>query len=80
MKNITNSFNEIIVGKTLSNHQTYTKKLTNTQFSSLLNNNANEQEPEENEKKEESSEQKTTQQLELQNVSYLNKVFLSSVA
>ena len=80
MKNITNNFNEIIIGKTLSNQQTYTKNVTNEQFSSLLNNKSNEQEPEQKETQEEPSEKITNQQVELQNVSYLNKVFLSSVA
>ena len=80
MKNITNNFNEIIIGKTLSNQQTYTKNVTNEQFSSLLNNKSNEQEPEQKETQEEPSEKITNQQVALQNVSYLNKVFLSSVA
>lgn len=80
MKNITNSFNEIIIGKTLANQPTYTKNISNNQFSSLLNNKPNEQEPEQKETQEETSENITNQQLELQNASYLNKVFLSSVA
>jgi len=80
LKNITNSFNEIIIGKTLSNQQSYTKNGNNDQFSSLLNNKSNEQDSEQKETQEEPSEKITNQQLELQNISYLNKVFLSSVA
>jgi len=80
LKNITNSFNEIIIGKTLSSQPTYTKSASNDQFSSLLNNKSKEQEPEQKETQEEPSEKITNQQLELQNTSYLNKIFLSSVA
>ena len=79
MKNITNSFNEIIIGKTLANQPTYTKNISNNQFSSLLNNKSNEQETEQKETQEEPSENITSQQVELQNVSYLNKIFLYSV-
>ncbi len=74
MKNIANSFNEIIIGKTLSTQGTSTNKNLNSEFSSLLNNNSNKQEDEK------SSASLVNQQLELQNLSYLNKVFLSSVA
>lgn len=80
MKNISNSFNEIIIGKTLSNQQSYTKNVLNNQFSSFLNNKQNEQEEEQKETQEEPSENITNQQVELQNANYLNKVFLSSVA
>ena len=80
MKNITNNFNEIIIGKTLTSHHTYTKKVGNDQFSSLLNNNSNEKEPEQKKEQEESSDTIIPQQLELQNSSYLNKLFLFSVA
>lgn len=80
MKNITNSFNEIIIGKTLSNKATYTKDITNNQFSALLNNKSNQEETEQKETQEEPSENITNQQLELQNISYLNKILLYSVA
>lgn len=80
MKNITNNFNEIIIGKTLSSQQNSTQKVTNEQFSSLLNNGSTEQQETEQKEHKEESENITNQQLELQNTSYLNKILLSSVA
>ena len=74
MKNINNNFNEIIIGKTLSKQLTTTKEVKNDEFSSLLNNNSAKKEDEK------SSVNLTNQQLELQNLSYLNKVYLSFVA
>lgn|GEM_PF-6698882 len=74
MNNITSNFNEIIIGKTLSPQGISTKKIINDEFSSLLNNNSNKQEDEK------TSANLVNQQLELQNLSYLNKMFLSSVA
>lgn len=80
MKNITNNFNEIIIGKTLSSQQNSTQTVTNEQFSSLLNNGSTEQQETEQKEHKEESENITNQQLELQNTSYLNKILLSSVA
>jgi len=80
LKNITNNFNEIIIGKTLSSQQNSTQKVTNEQFSSLLNNGSTEQQETEQKEHKEESENITNQQLELQNTSYLNKILLSSVA
>jgi hypothetical protein len=74
LKNINNNFNEIIIGKTLSTQGTSTKKVIDGEFSSLLDNNSNKREDEK------SSANLVSQQLELQNLSYLNKMFLSSVA
>jgi len=74
LNNITSNFNEIIIGKTLSPQGISTKKIINDEFSSLLNNNSNKQEDEK------TSANLVNQQLELQNLSYLNKMFLSSVA
>ena len=79
MKKTTNNFNEIIIGRTLStqgtsNQEPTSKKIVNEEFSSLLNNNSNKQEDEK------SSDNLVNHQLELQNLSYLNKMFLSSVA
>ena len=74
MKNITNNFNEIIIGKTLSTQGISNKKIVNDEFSSLLNNNSNKKEDEK------TSDNLFNHQLELQNLSYLNKMFLSSVA
>lgn len=76
MQNITNSFNEIIIGKTLTNHQTYTKQVSNNEFSSLINNDSDKQE----DTQKESSVNVVSQQVELQNLSYLNKALLFSVA
>lgn len=79
MKNITNSFNEIIISKTLSPRQN-TKEVTNGQFSSLLNQNTKEELTQKDNEQEKPLETKSNPQLELQNISYLNKIFLSSVA
>lgn len=76
MKNIPNSFNEIIINKTLASQQQYVKIVTNTQFNSLLNNEVKETK-ETTEIHEESSNTKTIPQIELENLSYLNKIFLS---
>lgn len=76
MKNISNNFNEIIITKTLASQQNYIKKPTNTEFSSLINNEVKEID-DSTEVQEDSSKYKIIQQLELENLSYLNKIFLS---
>ncbi len=76
MENITNSFNEIIISKTLLSQQTYKKEITSTEFSSFLNDDSIKEEKE----IEKPSNNVISSQLELQNLSYLNKVFLYSVA
>jgi hypothetical protein len=84
LKNISNSFNEIIINKTLNTQHLHPIKSTNNEFSSLLTDKIEEQEVEMNtdeiDEKEESSLYKISQQVELQNTSYLNKIFLFSVA
>jgi len=81
LKNITNSFNEIIISKTLSSQQAYTNEISNNKFSSLLNDNSNKQEEElkQEQEKKQSSDNTISPQVELQNISYLNKLFLFSV-
>jgi len=76
LKNISNNFNEIIITKTLASQQNYIKKPTNTEFSSLINNEVKEID-DSTEVQEDSSKYKIIQQLELENLSYLNKIFLS---
>lgn len=76
MKNISNNFNEIIITKTLASQQNYIKEPTNTQFASLINNEVQEVD-DSTEVQEDSSNYKLIQQLELENLSYLNKIFLS---
>ena len=83
MKNITNNFNEIIINKTLSSQYIHATKSVNNEFSSFLEDNVKEQE--EVEEIEEQEEEQTSpytisHQVELQNTSYLNKIFLFSVA
>lgn len=82
LKNITNNFNEIIVKKTLSAQHIHNTKSVNNEFSSFLEDDTNKQEAEiqEFEEKEESSMYVMSEQVELQNTSYLNKIFLFSVA
>ena len=78
MKNIPNSFNEIIINKTLASQHHNVETTTNTQFDSLLNNEVKEIE-EITEIQKESSSTKTIPQIELENLSYLNKIFLSFI-
>ena len=88
MKNITNNFNEIIINKTLSSSHLLPVKSVNNEFSSFLEDNSKENKEQEEEtleltqsqEQEESSPYTISQQVELQNTSYLNKIFLFSVA
>jgi len=80
LKNITNNFNEIIINKTLSSSHIHPTKSVNNEFSSFLENSEEEIEMEEIEEQEDSSPYTIAQQVELQNTSYLNKIFLLSVA
>jgi len=84
MKNIPISFNEIIINKTLASQQNFTNATSNTQFASLLNNEAEEikeiaEIEETTQIPTEQPKEMTIPQLELENLNYLNKIFLSFI-
>ena len=85
MKNVNNNFNETIITKTLVKKPASIQETTSDAFGSLLNKNKQHQDKEEeidtkNQEEVISSNNTIRSQVEIENISYLNKAFLFSVA
>lgn len=78
MENIPSDFKEIVLNKTFANQQKYVSTNPNTKFNTLIDKEASDTQ-ETNEDQEEFTKNVTIQELELKNLNYLNKVFLSLV-
>jgi len=83
LKNINNNFNETIISKTLVKKPVNVKEITGDSFGSLLHKKEQQKEEEIdtiNQEEVISSNNTIPSQVEIENISYLNKAFLFSVA
>jgi len=83
LKNINNNFNETIISKTLVKKPVNVNEITGDSFGSLLHKKEQQKEEEIdtiNQEEVISSNNTISSQVEIENISYLNKAFLFSVA